>query len=81
MEAVEETIDDESIKEVREVLTSQNMIDVIILKNSDYIALIKRAKAENDDDILSLETKMAMLDKELQNRDEKLQLIKTNCEN
>ena len=48
LEAIEEIIDDDKIKYIKDILDSQTMIDEIIVKNSDHIALIQKAKEHSN---------------------------------
>ena len=68
LEAIEKKMDDESIKIMKDILEGQAMIDEVIVKNTDDIALMKRIKQENKDAIKSLEAKIDKLDKEIEKR-------------
>ena len=71
--AIEEKMDDDKIKDLKDILESQNMIDEIIVKNSDDIELMKKVKDENEDAIKSLESKIEELDNEIQKRNKEFQ--------
>ena len=58
-------LDEGQIKEIKEIIGGQAVIDEIVVKNNDDIALIKKAKEKNYDLIKSLETKIDTLDKEV----------------
>ena len=82
-ERIEDIIDKEKkdkCNEVKDILDSQAMIDEIIVKNSDDILIIKKTKEENTVAINSLETKIDILDKEIEMTNKKVQdaVDKTN---
>ena len=56
LEAIEKKMDDESINDMKDILESQALIDEVIVKKSDDIALMKKIKWENKDAIKSLES-------------------------
>ena len=64
--ALEEKINDHKISEVNEIVDSQAILNEIVVKNFDYIVLIKKIKHENDDLIKTLEARIDILDKETQ---------------
>ena len=68
LEAIEKKMDDESIKNMKDILEGQALIDEVIVKNTDDIALMKKIKQENKDAIKSLEAKIDKLDKEIEKR-------------
>ena len=65
---IEEKIDDNKICELKEIIGSQEIIDEIVVKHSDDIALIKKTEQENKDLIKSLEVKINLLGQEIQKR-------------
>ena len=73
LEAIEEKIDTGKIDDIKDILDSQVMIDAIIVKNSDDITVMKKVKEENGDAIKMLETKIDLLDQEIQKRNEEIQ--------
>ena len=52
LEKMEEKLDDQKCDEFKEILNSQRMIDEIIVKNSDDIALLMKDKAMNGQNII-----------------------------
>ena len=68
LEAIEKQNDDEQTTDLKEILESQALIDGIIVKNSEDIALMKKVKKENKDAIKGLESRIDILDKEIKKR-------------
>ena len=68
LKAIEENLNEGYLDDVKEIVDSQAVIDEIIVQNSDDIALIKKAKEKNDDLIQSLDTRIDILDKEVNKR-------------
>ena len=56
----------DKVHEVQDILKSQTMIDEIIVKNSDDILILKKAKDENSHAIRYLGAKIDTLDKEIE---------------
>ena len=56
----------DNTKDVEDILESQEMIDKLIVKNSDDILLIKKAKDENAAAIRHLEMQIDKVDKEIE---------------
>ena len=85
LEALEEKIDDDKMKDLKDILEGQSMLDEIVVKNSDDIVLLVKLKEVNDVKIKVFQQKIDLLDKEILNRDEELKKliqhkIKTNEE-
>ena len=85
LEALEEKIDDDKMKDLKDILESHPMLDEIVVKNSDDIVLLVKLKEVNDVKIKVFQQKIDLLDKEILNRDEELKKliqhkIKTNEE-
>ena len=47
LENILETVDDEQIKDVKDIVESQAMIDQLLIKNSGDISLILKKKDDN----------------------------------
>lgn len=73
LEKMEEKLDDQKCDEFKEILNSQRMIDEIIVKNSDDIALLMKDKAMNGQNIIKETMKKVVED--IQNIDKKIQLL------
>ena len=46
LEAIEEKVDDNKIKDLKDILESQSLIDEIVVNNSDDIAIMKKVEDE-----------------------------------
>ena len=68
MEAIEEKVDDEQMKYLKDIRESQTIIDEVVVKTSDDVALLKKQKEENNDASKLLESKIETLNKEIQMR-------------
>ena len=68
MEAIERKVDDDKINDLNDIIESQAMIDEVLVKNLDDIALMKKMKEENSDALKLLELKFEILDKEIVKR-------------
>ena len=55
--AIEEKLDDQVIDDVKEMIKSQTMVDEIIVKNSDKIAILFKVNEANQDEIENLKNK------------------------
>ena len=72
------------MKDLKDKLESQSMIDEIVVNNSDNIALMKKIKEKNEENIKHLETKIEVLHKELEARNKEFknldqpQIMKVN---
>ena len=44
LEAIEEKVDDNKIKDLKDILESQSLIDEIVVNNSDDIAIMKKVQ-------------------------------------
>ena len=65
LENVLETVDHEQIKDVKDIVESQAMIDQLLIKNSGDISLILKKKDDNAVAIENLEIKLDVIEKEL----------------
>ena len=68
VKAIEDRVDDDKINDLKSIIESQVIIDEIIVKSSDDIALMKKVKEGNSSAINLLESKIDILDKELQKK-------------
>ena len=68
LEAIERKVDDDKMNDLKDILESQAMIDEVLVKSSDDIALMKKMKQENRDALTLLELKIDILDKEIEKR-------------
>ena len=64
--AIEEKVEDEKLMDLKNIVESQTMIDQLIAKNCDDIAIIKRIKEENEESIKCLESRIDKLNKEIE---------------
>ena len=74
-EKVKEAIDkahDKESEDIKKIIESQSMMDKIIVKNSDDILTMKRAKEDNAHAIKDLDTKIDMINNEIESRKIKL---------
>ena len=58
MEAIEKKIDDEKMDDLKDIRESQGIIDEVLVKTSDDVALMKKQKEENNHAIKLLESKI-----------------------
>ena len=65
MEHMLKKFDDEKTDDVNEILESQEMIDALVVKNSDDIILIKKLRDENSLAMKTLESKIDDINKEI----------------
>ena len=65
LEAIIAKNDNEQIKDVKNIVESQAMIDELIVKNADDIISIKKLKNDNSDAIKTLEAKIDIIDDEI----------------
>ena len=65
LEAIIEKNDDEQMKDVKNIVESQAMIDELIVKNADDIISINKLKNDNSDAIKTLEAKIDLIDEEI----------------
>ena len=65
LEAIIAKNDNEQIKDVKNIVESQAMIDELIVKNADDIISIKKLKNDNSDAIKTLEAKIDLIDEEI----------------
>ena len=63
---IEENVDDDKLKYLKEIIESQSMIDEILVRNSDDVALMQKAKVKTDESLRELDSKIKVLDKELE---------------
>ena len=70
---MEEKFDDQKYDDFKEILNSQRMIDDIIVKNSDDIALLIKDRATNNQNIIKETLKKVAED--IQNIDDKINLL------
>ena len=68
LEVIEEKVDEEKMKDLKDIREIQSTIDEVVVKTSDDVALIKKQKEENKDAIKLLESKIEILNKEIQMR-------------
>ena len=64
--AIEEKVEDEKLMDLKNIVERQTMIDRLIVKNCDDIAIIKRVKEENEESIKCLESRIDKLNKEIE---------------
>ena len=77
---VEERLDDEKMKDIKEIIEGQALIDEVIVKNADDIKLMTKVKNQNENELKRLEFQINALDQEIK---EKIRDIesRTNDEN
>ena len=63
LEALEEKIDDDKMKDLKDILESQSMLDEIVVKNSDDIVLLVKLKEANEVKIKEFDRKLTYLTK------------------
>ena len=66
--AIEEKYNDAKLNELHDVIETQALIDKIVVKSTDDIAVMKKVKEENYNAIKQLESKINILDKEIKNK-------------
>ena len=65
---IRKKVDDDQMKDLKDIREAQEIIDEVVVKTSDDVALIKKRKEENNDAIKLLESKIDILTKELEMR-------------
>ena len=68
LENILEKVDVEQIKDAKDIVESQAMIDQLLVKNSDDIKLIMKRKNDNSAAIENLEMKLDVIEKEIATR-------------
>ena len=66
VEVIENKVDDDKLNDLKDIIESQAVIDEVVVKTSDDIALMQKVKDENSKAINLLELKIETLDKEIQ---------------
>ena len=66
--AIEEKNNDAKLNELHDLIETQALIDKIVVKSTDDIAVMKKVKEENYNAIKQLESKINILDKEIKNK-------------
>ena len=83
IEVIENKVDDDKLSDLKDIIETQAVIDEVVVKSSDDIALMQKVKNENSRAIRMLESKIETLDKEIQKKLKELpqneeKLIKKN---
>ena len=65
---VEKRLDDDKVKEIRNIIEGQALIDEIIVKNSDDIKLMLKVKNQNQNELNRLESQINALDQEIKEK-------------
>ena len=68
METIEENVDDEKMNDLKDIRESQGIIDEVLVKTSDDVALMKKQKEENNHAIKLLVSKTEIIHKEIQKK-------------
>ena len=65
LEVIEKKTNDDKLDDIKHIIESQTMMDEIIVKNSDDIISMKKMKDYSETALGLLESKIAMLDEEI----------------
>ena len=68
IEVIENKVDDDKLSDLKDIIETQAVIDEVVVKSSDDIALMQKVKNENSRAIRMLESKIETLDKEIQKK-------------
>ena len=68
VEVIENKIDDDKLSDLKDIIETQAVIDEVVVKSSDDIALMQKVKDENSRAIKLLESRIETLDNEIKKK-------------